>query len=91
MRNYANDLSSLPRYGARVVVGGEAFLFYKSIHTINFYSDKNYIVFELKDDKGVYIVVGKAGVSSDEELLQNYEKAITLLRKQDLLQNELDF
>ena len=91
MRNYANDLSSLPRYGARVVVGGGAFLFYKSIHTINFYSDKNYIVFELKDDKGVYIVVGKAGVSSDTELLQNYEKAITLLGKQDLLQNELDF
>lgn len=91
MRNYANELSSLPRYGARVVVGGAAFLFYKSIHTINFYSDKDYIVFELKDDKGVYIVVGKAGVSSDEELLQNYEKAITLLGKQDLLQNELDF
>lgn len=91
MRNYANDLNSLPRYGARVVIGGEAFLFYKLINTINFYSDKDYIVFELKDDKGVYIVVGKVDVSSDTELLQNYEKAITLLGKQDLLQNELDF
>ena len=50
MINNANDLSSLPRYGARVVVGGAAFLFYKSINTINFYYDKDYIVFELKDE-----------------------------------------
>lgn len=91
MRNYADDLNSLPRYGARVIIGGKAFLFYKSIHEINFYSDKDYIVFELKDDKGVYIVVGKVGVSSDAELLQNYKKALTLLGKQDLLQNELIF
>lgn len=91
MRNYASDLDSLPKYGARVIIGSAAFHFYKSIHEINFYSDKDYIVFELKDDKGVYIVVGKVGVSSDAELLQNYRKALTLLGKQDLLQNELIF
>lgn len=91
MRNYASDLDSLPEYGARVIIGSAAFHFYKSIHEINFYSDKDYIVFELKDDKGVYIVVGKVGVSSDTELLQNCRKALTLLGKQDLLQNELIF
>lgn len=91
MRNYASELGSLPKYGARVIIGGTAFHFYKSIHEINFYSDKNYIVFELKDDKGVYIVAGKVGVSSNTELLQNYEKSLELLGKQDLLQNELFF
>lgn len=91
MRNYADDLSSLPQYGARVVIGSAGFLFYKSINTVNFYADKDYIVFELKDDRGVYIVVGKVGVSSDTELLQNYGKALVLLGKQDFLQGELDF
>jgi len=91
LRNYASDLDSLPKYGARVIIGDTAFHFYKSIHTINFYSDKDYIAFELKDDKNVYIVVGKVGVSSDTELLQNYEKALISLGKQDLLQNELNF
>lgn len=91
MRNYASVLDSLPKYGARVIIGGTSFHFYKSIHEINFYSDKDYIVFELKDDKGVYIVVGKVGVSSDTELLQNYGKALKLLGKQDLLQNKLIF
>lgn len=91
MRNYADDLGSLHQYGARVVIGGAAFHFYKSIDTINFYSDNDYIAFELKDDKGVYIVVGKVGVSSNQELLQNYEKALISLGKQDFLQGELDF
>ena len=89
MRNYADDLHAMPDFGAKVVIGGAAFHFYKSIHTINFYSDKDYIVFELEDDKGVYIVVGKVGVSSNTELLQNYKKALVLLNKQDLLQQEL--
>lgn len=91
MRNYADALKSLPKYGARVIVGSAAFHFYKSINTVNFYSDKDYIVFELEDDKGVYIVVGDVGVLSDEEILQNYTKALTLLEKQDFLQNELEF
>lgn len=89
MRNYATDLGNLPCYGARVVIGGQAFHFYKEINSINFYYDNEYIVFELKDDKGVYIVVGKVGVSSDTELLQNYTKALISLGKETLAQGEL--
>lgn len=89
MRNYATDLGSLPDYGAKVVIGGMAFHFYKEINSINFYCDNDYIVFQLKDDKGVYIVVGKVGVSSDTELLQNYQKALISLDKETLAQGEL--
>ena len=89
MRNYATDLGSLPDYGAKVVIGGMAFHFYKEINSINFYCDNDYIVFELKDDKGIYIVVGKVGVSSDTELLQNHKKALISLNKETLAQGEL--
>lgn len=89
MRNYATDLGSLPDYGAKVVIGGMAFHFYKEINSINFYCDNDYIVFELKDDKGVYIVVGKVGVSSDTELLQNHKQALISLGKENQVQNEL--
>lgn len=88
MRNYATYLGKLPNYGARVVIGGSAFHFYKEINSINFYCDKNYIVFQLKDDKGVYIVVGKVGVSSDTELLENHKKALISLGKENQVQSE---
>lgn len=89
MRNYADDLHAMPDFGAKVVIGGAAFLFYKKIHNINFFSDKDYIVFELENDKGVYIVVGKVGVSSDEEILENFHKAISLLGLDNTLQQDL--
>lgn len=89
MRNYATDLGDLPCYGARVIIGGSAFHFYKEINSINFYCDNDYIVFELKDDKGVYIVVGKVGFSSDTELLQNHKKALISLGKENQVQSEL--
>ena len=89
MRNYADDLHTMPNFGAKVVIGGAAFLFYKKIHNINFFADKDYIVFELENDKGVYIVVGKVGVSSDEEIHRNFHKAISLLGLDDTLQQDL--
>lgn len=89
MRNYATDLSAMPDYGAKVVIGGAAFLFYKKIKNINFFADKDYIVFELENDKGVYIVVGKVGVSSDEEIISNFHKAISLLGLDEMLQPDL--
>lgn len=89
MKNYANDLTTLPKYGARVIIGGTAFHFYKTISTVHFYSDKDYIVFQKHNDKHVYIVVGKVGVSSDEEVYANYQKAKDLLLYKNAEQQEL--
>ena len=89
MRNYADDLHAMPDFGAKVVIGSASFTFYKKIYNINFFADKEYIVFELENDKGVYIVVGKVGVSSDEEIHKNFHKAISLLGLDDTLQQDL--
>lgn len=91
MENYAEKLKNLPHYGPRVIIGGMSFLFYKSIHDVNFYKDKDYFVFELKRDKGVYIVVGKVGVSDDEEIYNNFHEALHSLDMETDLQNELEF
>lgn len=89
VRNYADDLHAMPDFGAKVVIGSASFTFYKKIYNINFFADKEYIVFELENDKGVYIVVGKVGVSSDEEIHKNFHKAISLLGLDDTLQQDL--
>lgn len=89
MQNYAEKLKTLPHYGPRVIIGGTSFIFYKSIHGVNFYQDKDYFVFELKHDKGVYIVVGKVGVSDDEEIYNNFHEAIHSLEMEKDLQGEL--
>lgn len=89
MKNYAELLNKLTKYGPRVIITSITMRYYAQINGINFYADKDYICYELKREKGVYLILGKVGVSSDKEVYKNWHEAMNMLSVEKELAEEL--
>lgn len=79
MENYANLLSGLPKYGARVLVSASSLTKVFSVSNLQIYVDGNCYYFEHPEDKRVYINVGSVITCDRQTVAENCIKAMAAL------------